>query len=308
MRILILSKGRLNYSTQRLAQVAKDRGHEVDIVNYLKCYLTVETGKETVRYEGEELGDYDAVIPRIAAKYTVYASAILRQMELKGMFLTTRSLPLARSRDKLRSLQILARSGVPIPKTVFANETADIDDILEQVGGAPVIIKTIMGTHGRGVVLGETKKAAKAVMQAFYVEGVEFLVQDFVAEANGEDIRALVVGGKIVAAMERKSLDDDFRSNLHQGGTAKPVVLTASEKRVALSAAKSLGLDLCGVDMIRSDTGVKVLEVNSSPGFGIEKITGTDVATPIIEFIEQTVSAKKPETKPKPSDKITKTV
>jgi ribosomal protein S6--L-glutamate ligase len=291
-----------------LVQVAQARGHTVDVVSYLKCYITVETGKESVRYLGEEIEGYDAVIPRIAAKYTSYATAILRQLELKGMYLTTGSLPLTRSRDKLRSLQILARSGVAIPKTIFANETADIEDILEQVGGAPVIIKTVMGTHGRGVVLAETKKAAKAVMQAFYVEGVDFLVQDFIAEALGSDIRAFVVGGKVVAAMERKSLDDDFRSNLHQGGTAKSVTLTPAEKKIALNAAKALGLELSGVDMIRSEDGLKILEVNASPGFGIEKITGVDVATPIIEHIEQAYQSKKQIQSIKTSDKITKKV
>lgn len=293
MRILLLSKGRLNHSTQRLIEVAIARGHEVDVVNYLKCYVTVATGKESVRFEGEELSGYDAVIPRIAAKYTGYASAILRQFELQGTFVVTRSLALTRSRDKVRSMQILSRAGVPIPKTIFANETADIEDIIDQVGGAPVIIKTVQGTHGRGVILAETKKAAKAVMQAFYVEGVDFLVQEFIAEAKGADIRAFVVNGKVVASMERKSLDDDFRSNLHQGGTAKQVTLNAIEKKVALNASKALGLTIAGVDMIRSDEGVKVLEVNASPGFGIEKITGADVATAFIEYIENNYNANK---------------
>lgn len=306
MRILVLSKGKLNYSTQRLVKVAKERGHAVDVVNYLKCYITVEAGKESVRYEGEEIEGYDAVIPRIANKYTLYATAILRQLELKGVYLSTGSLPLTRSRDKLRSLQILARNGVAIPKTIFANKTADIDDIIEQIGGAPMIIKTVTGTHGRGVVLAETKKAAKAVMQAFYVEGVDFLVQQFVEEAKGSDIRAFVVGGKVVAAMERKSLDDDFRSNLHQGGTAKAVNLTLAEKRIAVNAAKALGLEIGGVDMIRSVDGLKILEVNSSPGFAIEKITGVDVATPFIEHVEQAYQSKKQMQSIKSRDKITK--
>lgn len=293
MRILLLSKGRLNVSTQRLITVAKERGHDIDVVNYLKCYITVAAGKETVRYEGEELAGYDAVIPRIATKYTAYASAILRQFELQGTYVTTRSLALTRTRDKVRSMQILSRAGVPIPKTIFANETADIEDILDQLGGAPVIIKTVQGTHGRGVVLAETKKAAKAVMQAFYVEGVDFLVQDFIAEAKGADIRAFVVDGKVIAAMERKSLDDDFRSNLHQGGSAKPAILKPSEKRIAINAAKAMGLSISGVDMIRSEDGMKVLEVNASPGFGIEKITGVDVATAFIEHVENNYSANK---------------
>lgn len=286
MRILLLSKGRLNYSTQRLLKVAESRGHHVDIVNYLKCYIAIESGRETVRYEGEELKDYDAVIPRIANKYTAYATAILRQFELKGTYVLTRSLPLTRSRDKVRSMQILSRAGIPIPRTVFANETADIDDIIGLVGGAPMIIKTVMGTHGRGVILAETRKAAKAVMQAFYVENIDFLAQEFIAEAKGSDIRAFVIGNKVVASMERKALDDDFRSNLHQGGTAKPVNLTIAEKKIAIQAAKALGLSVSGVDMIRSTTGLKILEVNASPGFGIEKITGVNVAESFIDFVE----------------------
>ncbi len=287
LRIAILSKGPGNYSTQRLREEAIKHGHEVRIVNYAKCYVTLESGKPVVRYKGESLTDIDVIIPRIAANLTSYGSSIVRQFEMQNVFTATASLAIVRSRDKLRSTQLLAKAGVGIPKTVFARETADVDDVLDQVGGAPVIIKVARGTHGNGVVLAETKKAAKAVMQAFYVEGVSFIVQEFVAESAGTDIRAFVVNGKVVASMKRQSLDDDFRSNLHQGGEGSVVRLTEAERRTALRAAKAMGLPICGVDMMRSERGPLVLEVNSSPGFGIEKVTGHNVAEKIIEYIEQ---------------------
>ncbi|MGH7240736.1 MAG: RimK family alpha-L-glutamate ligase, partial [Candidatus Saccharimonadales bacterium] len=219
LKIAILSKGPGNYSTKRLKEEALARGHEVRVINYAKCYVTLESNKPVVRYEGESLHDIDVVIPRIAANLTSYGGSIVRQFEMQNVFTTTTSIALVRSRDKLRSTQLLAKAGVGVPKTVFARETADLDDVLDQVGGAPVIIKVARGTHGNGVVLAETKKAAKAVMQAFYVEGVSFIVQEFVAESAGTDIRAFVVNGKVVASMQRQSLDDDFRSNLHQGGS-----------------------------------------------------------------------------------------
>ncbi len=287
MKIAILSKGPGNYSTKRLKEEAQKRGHEVRIINYAKCYVTLESGKPVVRYEGESLTDIDVIIPRIAANLTSYGSSIVRQFEMQNVFTATASLAIVRSRDKLRSTQLLAKAGIGIPKTVFARETADVDDVLDQVGGAPVIIKVARGTHGNGVVLAETKKAAKAVMQAFYVEGVSFIVQEFVAESAGSDIRAFVVNGKVVASMKRQSLDDDFRSNLHQGGEGSVVRLTDEERRTALRAAKAMGLPICGVDMMRSNRGPLVLEVNSSPGFGIEKVTGHNVAEKIIEYVEQ---------------------
>lgn len=287
IRIAILSKGPGNYSTRRLKEEALRRGHSVRIINYAKCYVTLESGKPVVRYEGESLRDIDVIIPRIAANLTGYGSSIVRQFEMQNVFTTTASLAIVRSRDKLRSTQLLAKAGIGIPKTVFARETADLDDVLDQVGGAPVIIKVARGTHGNGVVLAETRKAAKAVMQAFYVEGVSFIVQEFVAESAGTDIRAFVVNGKVVASMKRQSLDDDFRSNLHQGGEGSAVRLTEEERRTALRAAKAMGLPICGVDMMRSDRGPLVLEVNSSPGFGIEKVTDHNVAEKIIEYVEQ---------------------
>lgn len=290
MKIAILSNGPGNYSTKRLKQVALARGHEVDIIKYRDCYASIERSQPTVWYKGEPLVGYDAVIPRIASSMTRYGSAIVRQLEMQGVYTVTSSISIVRSRDKLRSMQLLARAGVGIPKTVVSRGAADVDDLIEQLGGTPVIIKLARGTHGNGVVLAETKKAAKSVLQAFYVmdqDGTNILLQEFVKESAGMDIRAFVVGGKVVASMKRQSLDDDFRSNLHQGGAGEKIKLTDEERKTAIKAAKSMGLNLCGVDMMRSERGPLVLEVNSSPGFGIETVTGRDVATPIIEYIER---------------------
>jgi ribosomal protein S6--L-glutamate ligase len=291
LKIAILSKGPGNYSTKRLKQEAEGRGHEVRVINYAQCYVTLESNKPVVRYRGESLHDIDVIIPRIAANLTNYGGSIVRQFEMQNIATTTTSIALVRSRDKLRSTQLLAKAGVGIPKTVFGRETADLDDVLDQVGGAPVIIKVARGTHGNGVVLAETKKAAKAVMQAFYVEGVSFIVQEYIGESAGTDIRAFMVNGKVVAAMQRQSLDDDFRSNLHQGGEGKPIRLTEQERKTAQRAAKAMGLPVCGVDMMRSERGPLVLEVNSSPGFGIEKVTGRNVASKIIDYVEQVAKA-----------------
>jgi ribosomal protein S6--L-glutamate ligase len=291
VNIVILSKGPANYSTQRLKEEAISRGHAVRIVNYAKCYVTVEQGNPVVYYKGEAIENVDVIIPRIASRLTKYGTSIVRQFEMQNVPTATSSIAIVRSRDKLRSMQLMAKAGVGIPKTVFAREAVDLDNVLEQVGGAPVIIKVARGTHGNGVVLAETRKAAKAVMQAFYVEGVSFVVQEFVAESAGVDIRAFVVNGKVVASMLRQSLDDDFRSNLHQGGEGIPVRLSAEERRTAQKAAKAMGLPVCGVDMMRSERGPLVLEVNSSPGFGIEKVTKKNVALPIIEYAERIARA-----------------
>lgn len=291
MNIAILSKGPGNYSTKRLKEEALKRGHDVRVINYAKCYVSIESNKPVVRYKGEVLQDIDVIIPRISSNLTRYGGAIVRQFEVQNMFTTTTSIALTRTRDKLRSMQLLAKAGIGIPKTVFALETADFDDVLEQIGGAPVIIKVARGTHGNGVVLAETRKAAKAVMQAFYVEGVSFLVQEFIEESAGQDIRAFVVNGKVIASMLRQSLDDDFRSNLHQGGQGKPVKLSDEERKTAQRAAKAMGLQVCGVDMMRSNRGPLILEVNASPGFGIEKVTGHNVAEKIIEYVEQNARA-----------------
>jgi len=289
MKICILSNGNANYSTKRLVEVAKNRGHQVRVVKYKNCYALIDENNPGVMYKGETLTGYDAVIPRIANSMTRYGSAIVRQMENQGVYTVSGSLAITRARDKLRSLQLLVKAGVPIPKTVFSRNTTDIDDLIEAVGGTPVIIKLASGTHGNGVVLAETKKAAKSVLQALYLhneEGTNILVQEFIKESVGVDIRAFVVGGHMIASYQRTSLDDEFRSNLHKGGEGKSIKLTDEERKIAIRAAKAMGLNVAGVDIMRSDRGPLVLEVNASPGFGIEKITGRDVATPIIEYVE----------------------
>lgn len=293
MNIAILSKGAANYTTKRLKEVAIARGHEVRVINYAECYMTMERAKPVIYYKGEALPKFDAIIPRIASTYTKYGTTVVRQFEMQGTFTVASSIAINRSRDKLRSYQILARQDVDIPKTVFARETADLDEIVELVGGAPCIIKVARGTHGNGVVLAETRKAAKAVMQAFYVEGVNFIVQEFVAESAGTDIRALVVGGRVVASIQRQSLDDDFRSNTHQGGVGRLTKLTDEEEKVAVKAAKAMGLPVCGVDIMRSKDGPKVLEVNSSASIKTpEQLTKRDVATKIIEYIERNAKSR----------------
>jgi len=294
MNIVILSNGPGNYSTKRLKEEAQSRGHSVRIVKYRDCYASIEKSNPNVSYMGDDLKDVDVIIPRIASNMTRYGTAIVRQFEMQGVYTTASSIAIVRSRDKLRSMQLFAKAGVGIPKTVFSRNTLDIDDLLEQIGGTPVIIKLARGTHGNGVVLAETKKAAKSVLQAFYLhneDGTNILLQEFVEESAGEDIRAFVVGGRVVASMKRQSLDDDFRSNIHQGGEGVTVKLTDEEKRVAIKAAKAMGLAICGVDLMRSSRGPLVLEVNSSPGFAIEKVTGRNVAAKIIDYIE--INAKR---------------
>lgn len=296
MRIAILSNGPGNYSTRRLREEAKLRGHDVKVIKYKDCYAGIEQNNPVVRYEGEILKDFDVVIPRIASYMTRYGTAIVRQFEMQGVYTPTSSIAIVRSRDKLRSMQLLARAGVGIPKTVFARSATDVNALIDDMGGTPVIIKLARGTHGNGVVLAETKKAAKSVLQAFYVmdeDGTNILLQEYVKESAGTDIRAFVVGGKVVASMQRQSLDDDFRSNLHQGGEGKAVKLTDEERKTAIKAAKAMGLAICGVDMMRSERGPLVLEVNSSPGFGIEKVTGRDVAGKILDYIEQNSRGKR---------------
>lgn len=287
MKIAILSNGPGNYTTRRLKEEAKKRGHEVKVIKYKDAYTSIEKDRNVVRYKGESLEYFDAIIPRIAQSYTRYGSAIVRQFEAQGTFTTAGSLAINRSRDKLRAYQVLAKAGVGIPKTVLARESASFEDIIELAGGTPLIIKVARGTHGNGVVLAETPKAAKAVMQAFYVEGVNFMVQEFVKESAGTDIRALVVGGRVVASVKRQSLDGDFRSNTHQGGEGVPVKLSDEERKTALKAAKAMGLPICGVDMMRSERGPLVLEVNSSASIKTpELITKRNVAEKIIEYVE----------------------
>ena len=270
--------------------VAEKRGHNVSIIKYKECFAIIEKDQPVVRYRGQELGHFDVVVPRIASYMTRYGTAIVRQLEMQGLYTVSSSIAINRTRDKLRSTQLLSKAGVAIPKTVFSRNTGDIDELINAVGGAPVIIKLARGTHGNGVVLAESKRMAKSALQALYLhneDGTNILIQEFIKESAGTDIRAFVIGSRVVASMQRQSLDDDFRSNLHKGGAGKAIKLTPEERRMAVRAAKAMGLPIAGVDLMRSNRGPLVLEVNASPGFGIETITGRDVAVPFIEYIEQ---------------------
>ena len=294
MKIAILSNGSANYSTKRLKEVAESRGHQVDIIKYKNCYVSIDDKNPKVMYKGNEVKGYDVFIPRIASHMTKYGTSVVRQLETSNprAFFMNKSIAITRARDKLRSTQLLAKAGVTIPKTVFSRNSTDIDNLLEEIGGTPAIIKLARGTHGNGVVLAETKKAAKSVLQAFYLtnsDGTNVLLQEFIKESAGTDIRAFVVGSQVVASMKRQSLDDDFRSNLHKGGLGEPIKLTTEEKRMAVKSAKAMGLLVAGVDLMRSNRGPLVLEVNASPGFGIEKITYRDIASKIIDYIERNV-------------------
>jgi ribosomal protein S6--L-glutamate ligase len=300
MKLALMCQNGALYSHQRLVEAAHKRGHEIDVVNHLKCYINITSHRPSVRYQGRDLPVYDAVIPRIGASVTFYGTAVLRQFEVMGVYPVNESVAISRSRDKLRSLQLLARKGVGLPVTVFAHRTSAAEEVIKMVGGAPVIIKLLEGTQGIGVVLGETQRAAESIIQAFGGVNTNILVQEFIKEAGGEDIRCLVVGGKVVASMKRKGKDGEFRSNLHRGGSAEEVKITTAERATAISAAKAMGLNVCGVDMLRSNHGPVVMEVNSSPGLeGVETATGVDVAGLIIEFIEKNAEPGKTKTKGK---------
>ena len=287
MKIAILSNGPGNYSTKRLKEEAKNRGHEVDVIKYKNCHAVIEQNHPVVRYKGEALSGYDAIIPRIGASVTQYGMAVLRQFEMSGVWCLNESVAIGRSRDKLRSMQILAKHGLGLPLTAFAHDPRQTDEIIKAVEGPPVVIKLLEGTQGIGVVLAETEASAKSVIEAFRGANVNILVQEFIEEAGGTDIRAFVIGGKVVAAMKRTGAPDDFRSNLHRGGSAQLIKITPEERSTAVRAAKHMGLNVCGVDMLRSNHGPVIMEVNSSPGLeGIEAATGKDVAGMIIEFIE----------------------
>ncbi len=291
MKIAILSRASSLYSTARLKEAALDRSHEVAVVDYLRCYMDITARKPKVLYRGEEVHPH-AVIPRIGASYTFYGAAVVRQFEMADVFTLNNSDGISRSRDKLRALQILSRAGVGLPTTSFAHSIQDVSGLLEVVGGTPVVIKLLEGTQGVGVVLAETKKAAESVIAAFHQLDANILVQEFIKEAGGSDIRAFVVGGKVVAAMRRQGAPGDFRSNLHRGGSAEVIKLTPSERSTAVRAAKAVGLAVAGVDLLQSDQGPMVLEVNSSPGLeGIENASGVDIADLIIEYIEDNVGA-----------------
>lgn len=291
MRIAILSRAGTLYSTGRLRDAAQERGHEVAIVDYLRCYMDITARRPKVLYKGEEVRPH-AVIPRIGASYTFYGAAVVRQFEMADVFALNGSDGISRSRDKLRSMQILSRAGVGLPTTSFAHSIQDVDGLLDVVGGTPVVIKLLEGTQGLGVVLAETKKAAESVIGAFRQLDANILVQQFIKEAGGADIRAFVVGGKVIAAMRRQGAPGDFRSNLHRGGSAEVIKLGPSERSTAVRATRAMGLNVAGVDMLQSEEGPMVLEVNSSPGLeGIEKASGVDIADQIVENIEDNVGA-----------------
>ena len=286
MKIAMLARNAKLYTHKRLKAAAEERGHTLDIINTLRCYMNIASHRPEVYYNGEKLVGYDAVIPRIGASITFYGTAVLRQFEMQGVYPLNESVGIGRSRDKLRSMQLLARDGIGLPVTTFAHDPKQTEEVLDLAGGAPVVIKLLEGTQGIGVVLADTKRSAKSVVEAFRGAGVNILVQEFIKEAGGTDIRAIVIGGKVVAAMKRTGAAGDFRSNLHRGGTAEVIKLSPEERLTAIRSAKAMGLNVCGVDMLRGNHGPVVMEVNSSPGLeGVEAATGLDIASKIIEYI-----------------------
>lgn len=298
MKIAMLARNANLYSHQRLKQAAEERGHALEILNTLRCTVHVASHRPEVFYNGEPAAGYDAIIPRIGASITNYGLAILRQFEMRGCWPLNESVAIGRSRDKLRSMQILAKYGLGLPLTAYANDPKQADEIIKAVNGPPVVIKLLEGTQGIGVVLAETMSSAKSVIEAFRGANVNILVQEFIKEAGGTDIRALVVGGKVVAAMKRTGATDDFRSNLHRGGSAELIKITPEERSTAVRAARRMGLNVCGVDMLRSNHGPVIMEVNSSPGLeGIENATGKDIAGQIIDFIAANAKDGKTKTK-----------
>jgi ribosomal protein S6--L-glutamate ligase len=301
MKIALLSRGGTKlYSNKRLIEAAKQRKHEIQVVNTTECYMDIATHKPSVHLKGKELDKFDAVIPRIGASITFYGCAVLRQFEMMGTYPLNESVAITRSRDKLRSLQILARDGIGLPLTGFASSTKNTKDLIKLVNGAPLVVKLIEGTQGKGIVLAETAKAAETLIDAFRQLGANFLVQEFIKEAGGADIRCFVIGGKVVAAMIRQASAGEFRSNLHRGGSASLVKLTPEERTTAIRSAKKMGLNVAGVDILRSNHGPVVMEVNSSPGLeGIEKATGKDIAGMVIDFIEANAKLNKTKTRGK---------
>lgn len=288
MKIAILSRNRRLYSTRRLIEAAEQRGHQVEVIDVLRCYMNIVPHCPEIHYRGRKLSGFDAVIPRIGASVTFYGTAVVRQFEMMDVYCLNESVAITRARDKLRALQLLAREGIGMPRTGFAHSPDDTHDLIGIVGGAPMVIKLIEGTQGQGVVLAETDKAAESVIDAFRGLDAYFLTQEFIEEAKGADIRAFVIGGKVVAAMMRQAKPGEFRSNLHRGGTATAVKITPEERSTAVRAAKIMGLNVAGVDILRSKRGPVVMEVNSSPGLeGIEAATAVNIANKIIEFIEK---------------------
>jgi ribosomal protein S6--L-glutamate ligase len=300
MRLIMMARNPTLYSHQRLVEAALARGHTIDVIDTLQVYMNIATHRPQIKYKGRALDGYDVVIPRIGASITMYGLAVLRQLEMIGVWPLNESVAIGRSRDKLRSMQLLARKGIGLPVTAFAHSTQYTNDMIEMVGGAPVVIKLLEGTQGLGVVLGETLTSARSVIEAFREVNVNILVQEYIKESAATDIRCLVVGGKVVASMKRKGPDGDFRSNLHRGGSATPEKITPEERSIATRSAMIMGLNVCGVDILRTNHGPVVMEVNSSPGLeGIEKATGIDVATKIITYIEDHATPHNTKTKGK---------
>jgi ribosomal protein S6--L-glutamate ligase len=298
MKFAMLARNPELYSHQRLVAAARARGHEIDVVDTLKCYMNIASHRPEVRYRGRALEGYDAVIPRIGASITFYGLAVLRQFEMMGVYPLNESVAIGRSRDKLRCLQLLSRKGIGLPVTAFAHATSQPDDLIDMVGGTPLVIKLLEGTQGIGVVLAETRSSAKSMIEAFGGVEANILVQEFIKEAGGADIRAFVIGGKVVASMLRQGAPEEFRSNLHRGGKALEVKITPEERSTAVRAAKTMGLNVCGVDMLRSNHGPVVMEVNSTPGLeGIELATGKDIAGMVIDFLEKSAAPNKTRTK-----------
>ncbi|WP_341658734.1 30S ribosomal protein S6--L-glutamate ligase [Vibrio sp.] len=300
MKIGILSRNAQLYSTQRLIEAAQNRGHEVKVIDALRCYMNINSDKPQIHFKGEELSGFDAVIPRIGASVTFYGTAVLRQFEMMGVYPVNESVAITRSRDKLRSMQLLSRKGVGMPITGFASKPDDVKDLLEMVGGTPVVIKLLEGTQGIGVVLAETRKAAESVIEAFMGLKANIMVQEYIKEAEGADVRCFVLGDKVIASMKRQGAEGEFRSNLHRGGSASLTKITPQERRTAVAAAKIMGLNVAGVDLLRSSRGPLVMEVNSSPGLeGIEAATGKDIAGMIIDFIQKNAASKRTQTRGK---------
>ena len=300
MKIAMLARNPNLYSHKRIKEVAESRGHEFQIIDTLRCYMNIASRRPEIYYNGEKLPKYDAVIPRIGASITNYGLAVLRQFEVGGVFPVNESVAIDRSRDKLRSMQLLAREGLGLPVTTFAHDPKQTEEVVKLAGGAPLVIKLLEGTQGIGVVLADTDRSAKSVIEAFRGAKVNILVQEFIKEAGGSDIRALVVDGKVIAAMQRKGAEGEFRSNLHRGGSAQSIKISPEERSTAVRAAKTMGLNVCGVDMLRANHGPVIMEVNSSPGIeGVEKATGIDVAEKIITFIEDKAKPGKTKTRGK---------